>query len=76
MPSLELAKKIVDFAGVAFTPGIAFGDGMDGYLRMCFATSDENIDFVIEALIQAERKWAVIPPIAPVNFVNNNIAAD
>ena len=76
MPSLELAKKIVDFAGVAFTPGIAFGDGMDGYLRMCFATSDENIDFAIEALIQAERKWAVMPPIAPVNFVNNNIAAD
>lgn len=76
MPSFELAKKIVDFAGVAFTPGIAFGDGMDGYLRMCFATSDENIELAIDALIQAERKWAVMPPITPVNFVNNNVVAD
>lgn len=76
MPSLELAKKIVDFAGVAFTPGIAFGDGMDGYLRMCFATSDENIDVAIDALIKAERKLAVIPPIAPVNFVHNHFPAD
>lgn len=72
MTSLELAKKIVDFAGVAFTPGIAFGDCMDGYLRMCFATSDENIDFAIDALIQVERKWALVPSIGPVHFANNN----
>lgn len=44
-------------AGVSFTPGIAFGDGMDGYLRMCFATSDENIKRAIDALVQIEAEW-------------------
>lgn len=57
VPSLELAKNIVDVAGVSFTPGIAFGDGMDGFLRMCFATSDKNIDFAVDALIRIEQKW-------------------
>ena len=54
MGSLELAKKIVDSYNVSFTPGIAFGDNMDSYLRMCFATSDENIDVAIEALVNYE----------------------
>ena len=54
LPSLELAKKIVDSASVSFTPGIAFGDGMDGYLRMCFATSEDNIDLAISALLRIE----------------------
>jgi aspartate/methionine/tyrosine aminotransferase len=48
--STELAKYIVDHWGVAFTPGIAFGDAMDGYLRMCFATSEENISKALNAL--------------------------
>lgn len=52
LPSLELAKKIVDSSSVSFTPGIAFGDGMDGYLRMCFATSEKNIDLAIDALFR------------------------
>lgn len=59
LPSLELAKKIVDIAGVSFTPGIAFSDEMDGYLRMCFATSDANIDIAIDALLQIERQIAL-----------------
>ncbi len=57
MPSLELAKKIVDTFNVSFTPGVAFGGTMDGYLRMCFATSDENIDQAIDVLIRMERQW-------------------
>lgn len=57
VPSLELAKRIVDSAGVSFTPGIAFGDGMDSFLRMCFATSDANIDLAIDALIRIEQEW-------------------
>ena len=56
VPSLELAKRIVDFSGVSFTPGIAFGDEMDGYLRMCFATSNNNIDLAIDVLIQFEKR--------------------
>jgi aspartate aminotransferase len=52
--SLDLAKKIVEFGGVSLTPGIAFGNGMDYYLRMCFATSLENIDLALEVLINLE----------------------
>jgi aspartate aminotransferase len=48
--SSDLAKQIVDRWGVAFTPGIAFGDGMDNYLRMCFATSEENLGLALGAL--------------------------
>lgn len=55
MPSLELAKQILNFSNVSFTPGIAFGDAMDSYLRMCFASSQDNIDQAIEALIKFER---------------------
>jgi aspartate/methionine/tyrosine aminotransferase len=53
--SLDLAKKVVDVSGVSFTPGIAFGDAMDGYLRMCFATSGENIGVAMNALAGIER---------------------
>ncbi len=56
MTSLELAKKVVDIANVSFTPGIAFGDNMDTYLRMCFATTSENIIKAIDALIDLEKK--------------------
>ena len=49
--SLDLAKRIVHQSGVSFTPGIAFGDSMDGYLRMCFATDEKNINIAIKALL-------------------------
>lgn len=57
LPSLELAQRIVDSSGVAFTPGIAFGDSMDGYLRVCFATSDENIGLAMDVLIGLDEAY-------------------
>lgn len=56
LSSLVIAKKLVELAGVSFTPGIAFGDNMDNFLRMCFATSLTNIDFAIDALIEFYRQ--------------------
>jgi aspartate aminotransferase len=53
--SLELAMQIVDDSNVSFTPGIAFGDSMDNYLRLCFATSMENIEYAINALLILSR---------------------
>ncbi len=53
--SLELAMQIVDDSNVSFTPGIAFGDSMDNYLRLCFATSMENIEYAINALLKLSR---------------------
>lgn len=52
LTSTDLAKIIVDRWGVALTPGIAFGDGMDGYLRLCFATSEKNIERALNALVE------------------------
>ena len=48
---------IVDFEDVSFTPGIAFGNNMDNYLRMCFAISNENILIALDALIRFEKKY-------------------
>jgi len=53
--SLELAKLFVDKFGISFTPGIAFGDGMDQYFRMCFATSDQHIDSAMKALLDYDN---------------------
>ena len=55
LSSTELAKFVVDRWGVAFTPGIAFGDSMDGHLRVCFATSEDNILRAIVALKELEK---------------------
>ena len=52
--SIEIVKIIVNNFRVAFTPGIAFGDNMDGHIRMCFATSIENIDIAISSLLEID----------------------
>lgn len=56
--SLEFATKILESEKVAFTPGIAFGDGMNSYLRMCFANSHENIEKAVGALIRIENNFS------------------
>jgi aspartate/methionine/tyrosine aminotransferase len=38
-----LAKRLVDEAGVGVAPGSAFGPGGEGYVRLCFARSPEQI---------------------------------
>lgn len=41
--SLELIRRILEDTGVAATPGIDFGDGMEGYLRFSYSNSPDNI---------------------------------
>jgi aminotransferase len=41
--SWEFSKDLLIHAGVMTVAGSAFGDMGEGYLRMCFANSDENI---------------------------------
>lgn len=43
MKSSELANLILDKAGVALLPGSAFGEYGEGYLRISYASSMENI---------------------------------
>lgn len=42
---VELAEMIIEKTGVALVPGSAFGN--EGYMRLSFATSEENL---IEAI--------------------------
>lgn len=42
-PSAEVAELLLDQAKIALVPGDVFGPGGEGYLRMSFANSYENI---------------------------------
>lgn len=52
--SLQLAYRLLDEAGVALAPGIDFGPGGEGFLRVSYATS---IDRLREGVSRLER-WA------------------
>ena len=41
--SAELAERLLQEAHVAVTPGSAFGDAGEGFFRLSYATSDEQI---------------------------------
>jgi len=55
LPARELARRLLDEAGVAVLPGDDFGQNGEGYLRLCYATSMENID---EALVRVGKVLA------------------
>jgi aspartate/methionine/tyrosine aminotransferase len=48
--SLALARDILDQVGLAVTPGIDFGAGGEGYLRLSYANSLEHIEEGLERL--------------------------
>ncbi|MBS3787348.1 pyridoxal phosphate-dependent aminotransferase [Candidatus Bipolaricaulota bacterium] len=41
--SVELSKKLLEKKNVATVPGKAFGENGEGYLRLCYAASEEDI---------------------------------
>ena len=43
MPSQEFADRVLNEAGVAVLSGTSFGDFGEGYVRLSFANSAENI---------------------------------
>ncbi len=49
-PSAWLANYLLEEAGVAVLPGTAFGPGGEGYLRLCFANSLENIELALQRM--------------------------
>jgi aspartate/methionine/tyrosine aminotransferase len=49
-PSAELADLLLEEAGVALLPGTAFGLQGEGFLRLCYANSIENIERAIERI--------------------------
>ena len=52
MPSLDVAKGLLEEAHVATVPGSAFGESGEGYLRLCYSTSKENIVEAMERMNQ------------------------
>lgn len=48
-----LAEYLLEEAGVALLPGTSFGGYGEGYLRLCFANSMENIRIALERLAEA-----------------------
>ena len=44
IPADRIAGRLLEEAGVAVLPGTAFGGNGEGYLRLCYATSNENIE--------------------------------
>jgi aspartate aminotransferase len=51
-----LAEYLLEEAGVALLPGTSFGNNGEGYLRLCFANSLENILAALENMAQAMGK--------------------
>jgi aspartate/methionine/tyrosine aminotransferase len=48
--SSEIAQRLLDEAGVAALAGTDFGPSGEGYLRLCYATSIENIDRALDKM--------------------------
>jgi aspartate/methionine/tyrosine aminotransferase len=59
VPAETLALYLLRHAGVAVVPGSAFGDLGEGYLRLVYANSYENLVEAVERIARALRE---IPP--------------
>lgn len=57
--SFELANYLLEEAGVAVIPGAAFGANGEGFQRLSYATSMENIEKAVERMKQALKKRGV-----------------
>ncbi|MEW6718593.1 MAG: pyridoxal phosphate-dependent aminotransferase [Chloroflexota bacterium] len=54
--SEELANLILEKAGVALLPGTAFGSRGEGYLRLSYANSQENIREALQRMAEVLRQ--------------------
>jgi len=50
MSSKEFAKFVLEKAGVAVVPGSCFGDNGEGYVRICYARSEDIIEEACAAM--------------------------
>jgi aspartate aminotransferase len=53
--SATLARRIIDEANVGLAPGAAFGEGGEGYLRLCFASSPGRLEQAMDRLTPVLR---------------------
>ncbi len=55
LTSDQLADYLLDRAGVAVLPGTAFGQFGEGYLRLCYSNSREQIQLALDQIAEALR---------------------
>jgi aspartate aminotransferase len=49
-PSAEIATALIEEAGVAVLPGTAFGEYGEGYLRLAYCNSLDNIERALDQM--------------------------
>lgn len=54
MKSAEMCERILESKGVGLVPGSAFGDMGEGFIRMSFAASDEDVETGFRKIVE----WA------------------
>jgi aspartate aminotransferase len=54
--SLELADTLLDKAGIAGTPGIAFGSSGEGHIRFSIATASSELERAVERLAKVAHE--------------------
>lgn len=56
MPSVEICERILEEEGVGLVPGAAFGEYGEGFVRLCIAASDEDVEAGFRKIVRwAER---------------------
>lgn len=58
MSSDDFANRLLDEFGVAAVSGTSFGDAGEGYIRLSYATSEENIEEALKRISDAAHTWA------------------
>ncbi len=58
MSSDEFATRLLDEFGVAAVSGTSFGDGGEGYIRLSYATSEQNIEEALGRIAAAASAWS------------------
>jgi aspartate/methionine/tyrosine aminotransferase len=56
MPSVEMCEKILEEYGVGLVPGSAFGNEGEGFIRMCTAASDADVEAGFRKIVEWAEK--------------------
>ena len=59
--SAAFAERLVGETGVALAPGAAFGPAGEGYLRLCFASSEEILQMALARFDEFMSRTETIP---------------
>jgi aminotransferase len=61
MPSIEFANLLLERGRVAVVPGAGFGPDAEGYMRLCFAQSMEDLEKGMDRIAEVAESLASAP---------------